>query len=150
VTVVSEDAHTADVYRDEISVRELARRHLRNPDARRVPCARRLMRELHDAVEGRRSSGGRGVSDERVFRLDEVVRALRLREAGAAYLTPTGCEVDAIYASRSELEPALRSGAAAHLALLTDPRRSVGVEAYRPSAACRAQLERGLAALASR
>jgi hypothetical protein len=101
-------------------VRELAEEHLRNPGARGVPCARSLMVQLQAAVDGRPASD---VDDERVYTFDEIVAALRLRKDGAVYRGPRGCEIDAMYTSRSELEPALEEGAAANHVLVTDPDR---------------------------
>jgi hypothetical protein len=145
VEVVSQDADTGEKFRYRRTVRELAEQHLEYPGVRGVPCARSKMLALQAAVDGRPAP--RNVEDERVFTIAEIVEALGLRKDGALYRGPDGCEVDVIYAGRSELGPVLRDGAAANHELLTDPGQSLGLEVYRPTAACRRELERRLAAL---
>jgi hypothetical protein len=146
VELVSADAHTGEEYRDRMSVRELAKEHLKSPGTRAATCARSLIAELQAAIDGRPPP--RGVEDERVYLIAEVVEALELRKDGAVYHGPHGCEIDFIYASRSELEPVLGEGAEGNRELITDPAQTVGVDVFRPTAACRRALERRLAALA--
>ena len=100
VTVVSQDAHTGETYRDRMTVRELANEHL--------------------------------------------------RKDGAIYRGPGSCEINGLYASRDDLEPVLDEGDTTDPVIVTDPGRTVGVEVFRPTAACRGELERGLTALAAR
>jgi hypothetical protein len=66
VTLTSRDAESGEIYRDEITVRELAEEHLGNPGVRGVPCERRLMQELQDAAHGR-TGPTRQLEDERVY-----------------------------------------------------------------------------------
>ena len=106
------DAHDGKTYRDPVTVRELAEEHLDIPGVRGVPCQRRLMLELQAAVEGRDGPPPDAGQNERVYLIEEVVKALSLREDGAVYHGPEGCEIDFIYGSRSELEPTLRDGPA--------------------------------------
>ena len=146
VEVVFQDADTGEKFRYRETVRDLAQEHLRHPGARGVPCARSKMLALQAAVDGR--AAPRDVEDERVFAVAEIVDALELHKNGAGYRGPRGCEVDFIYASRSELEPSLEHGAAANHELVTDPAQTVGLEVYRPTGACRQELERRLTALA--
>ena len=146
VEVVSQDSDTGEKFRYRMTVRELAEEQLESPGVRGVPCARSKMLALQAAVDGRPAP--RDVEDERVFTIAEIVQSLGLRKNGAGYRGPRGCEIDFIYASRSELEPSLKHGAAANRELVTDPAQTVGLEAYRPTAACRRELERRLAALA--
>jgi hypothetical protein len=150
VTLTSRDAESAEIYRDEVTVRELAEEHLGNPGVRGVPCQQALMQELQDAVDGRTRSTPDGLEDERVYPVYEVVRALRLRKDGAVYFSPGGCQIEEIYSSRSDLEPALREGETKNHRLVTDSDQTVGVTVFKPSAACERELRRRLAELASR
>jgi hypothetical protein len=146
VLLVTADAHTGEAFHDRMTVRELAKEHLKSPGTRAATCARSLIAELQAAVDGRPAP--RNVKDERVYTVAEVEDSLDLRKDGAGYDGPRGCVVDFVYASRSELEPSLKHGAAANHVLIMDPEQTVGVEAFRPTAACRRELERRLAALA--
>ena len=108
------------------------------------------MLELRAAVGGRDQPPPDAAQNERVYTVEQIVRALGLRKDGAVYHGPEGCEIDSMYSSRSELEVALGDGAVGNHELVTDPDRTVGVEVYRPSAACVRELERRLAALVAR
>jgi hypothetical protein len=151
-TLVSHDPHSSRVYRERVTVRELAQEHLRNPGVRGVPCQRRLMWELQAAVDGRAGPPPAGLENERVYTVEQIVDALQLRDHGAIYRGPKGCEINDgdIYTSRSELEPTLREGEVKNYVLVTDRNRTVGVSVFRPSVACERELKHRLAALVAR
>ena len=150
VTLVSYDAHDGKTYRDPVTVRELAEEHLDNPGVRAVPCQRRLMLGAPSRGRGsRRTASGRRA--ERAGLSDRGGRQGPQPPRGRSGLPrPQGCEIDFIYGSRSELEPTLRDGPPGNHGLVTDPDQTVGVQVYKPSAACVRELERRLAALAAR
>jgi hypothetical protein len=150
VTLTSRDAESAEIYRDEVTVRELAEEHLGNPGVGGVPCQRALMQALQDAVDGRTRPTPDGLEEERVYPIYEVVRTLRLRKDGAVYFSPAGCQIEEIYSSRSDLKPSLRYGETQNHRLVTDPDQTIGVSVFKPSAACEQELKRRLAELASR
>jgi hypothetical protein len=149
VTLVSHDAHSTRIYREGVTVRELAEEHLRNPGVRGVPCQRRLMWELTAAVDGRAGPPPASVENERVYTVQQIVDALQLRDHGAIYRGPKGCVINDgdLYTSASEVELSLRGGGGEKYVLVTDRDRTVGVEVFRPSAACERELKRRLAEL---
>jgi hypothetical protein len=149
VRLVSHDAHSARIYRERVTVRELAEEHLRNPGVRGVPCQRRLMWELKVAVDGRPGPPPASVDNERVYTVQQIVDALQLRDHGAIYRGPKGCVINDgdLYTSASEVELGLRGGDGEKHVLVTDRDRTVGVEVFRPSAACERELKRRLAEL---
>jgi hypothetical protein len=152
VTLVSHYAHSTRIHRERVTVRELAKEHLRNPGVRGVPCQRRLMWELKTAVDGRAGPPLASVENERVYTEQQIVDALQLRDRGAIYRGPKGCVINDgdLNTSASEVELALREGDGENYVLVTDRDRTVGVEVFRPSAACERELKRRLAELVAR
>jgi hypothetical protein len=154
VTLVARDAHSPRLHRYRVTVRELAEEHLRNPGVRGVPCQRRLMWELKAAVDGRAGPPPASVENERVYTVQLIVDALQLRSHGAIYRGPKGCVINDgdLYTSASDVELALpdRDGDGDKYVLVTDRDRTVGVEVFRPSAACERELKRRLAELVAR
>jgi hypothetical protein len=156
VTLVSHDAHSTRIYRERMTVRDLAEEHLRNPGVRGVPCQRRLMWELKAAVDGRAGPPPASVENERVYTVQLIVDALQLRSHGAIYRGPKGCVINEgdLYTSASDVELALPDrdgdGDGDKYVLVTDRDRTVGVEVFRASAACERELKRRLAELVAR
>jgi hypothetical protein len=149
VTFTSYGAHTGETYRRELTIRALAKEHLRNPGIEGVPCQRALMQELQDAVRGHSgpTAPGPGVRNERVYTHDEVIEALDLEKRGAMYTTRTGCRIGSIHTNEWEVRLARREHIAE--AIIAAPDGTVGVGAFKPSAGCRQDIERRLATLAA-
>jgi len=144
ITREFEDAHSGERHKERLSVRDLAREHLGNPGIKGVPCARRQMARLQNAVEPGRKT--RELEDERVFLIDEVVRALRLRQDGTIYTNRHCREVQQILTAREEVQISERSPIE-NIELIASPDKTVGIEAFKPTPQCRRYLERRLALL---
>jgi hypothetical protein len=150
VVFTSYGAHTGKIYRREITVRALAKEHLRNPGIIGAPCQRALMQELQDAVRGHSgpTAPGPGLRNERTYTYDEVIHALELEKHGAIYMSPGDCRIQSIHTSKGEVRQAQRERTAGET-LIAAPDGTVGVGAFKPSADCREEIERRLRALAA-
>lgn len=147
VTFESTDAHSGDVYREKMTVRELAEEHLETPGVKGVPCERALMQELQDAVDDKADPTPLP-PNEVVFLYDDVVKALRLTEDRGVLRSPSGCEVDDILLDAHEVKVELEDPIADH-AVITDPDQRVGVSVFKASSPCRREMENRLAHLAA-
>jgi hypothetical protein len=110
------------------------------------------MWELKLAVDGRAGLPPASMEDERDFTVQQIVDALQLRDRGAIYRGPKACVINNgdLYTSASELELGVRVGDGEKYVLVTDHDRTLGVEVFRPSAACERGLKRRLAQLVAR
>lgn len=147
LTRVWTDAHSERKFRDELTVRELAEEHLREPGVKGAPCERKLMHRLQQAVDPE-SADATVPPDEPVFLLDDVVDALELTGGSMQPYRNARCaEVQNILHDRFDVELALDEPVP-HVEVITVPDRSVGVEVRKPTAACREFIKRRLQALA--
>jgi hypothetical protein len=148
LTRVWTSAHSVREYRDELTVRALAEEHLRQPGVDGVPCARNLMRRLQQAVDVESADAAAAAPDDAVFLVDDVVAALGLSEGGGVPYRNARCaEVQTILTDRDEVELA-SDEPVPNVELITAPDRTVGVEVFKPTAACREFIQRRLQALA--
>jgi hypothetical protein len=143
---VFEDGHAGERVRERLTVLELAEEHLRHPGFEGVPCARTVMAELRDAVARARGEDppqSRTRRDDPVFLVKEVVAEMRLHERGTVFRNAHCREVHEILRTRLEVQIGL-DDATKNVEAITVPNPKVGVTALRPTARCRAFLERRL------
>lgn len=106
------------------------------------------MHRLQQAVDPDSGDATAMAPDDPVFLVDDVVAALGLSEGGGGPYRNARCaEVQTILTDREEVELASEEPVP-HVELITAPDRTVGVEVFKPTAACREFIQRRLEALA--
>ena len=133
VTMHYQDAHTGEPFDETLTIKALAKQHLKNPGIKGVPCARRIMSELKAAVEGKPAP--KGVKNDVLHTLDELVRKLHLRKDGAVYWSPDGCQIQGLYFDRDEVRSAQREPIRNNV-IVASPDGTAGVQIFKPDDRC--------------
>jgi hypothetical protein len=144
VTLHYEDSHTGEPFTETLTVKALAKQHLKNPGLKGVPCARKLMSELKAAFDGKPAP--KGVKNDTLHTMDELVRKLHLRKDGAVYWSPDGCQVQGLYFDRDEVKSAQEEPIRNNV-IVASPDGSAGVQIYKPDARCLNRIKNDLKAI---
>ncbi len=149
VTFISRDSESPEIYREQLTVRELAEQHLETPGVKGVPCQRVLTQQLQEAVDGNDSPTRPSTTmhNERDYTFDEIKWALSIGTRAGDEVTPEGCQIAMIHPTRDHVRIALDESRRDSV-VLTAPDRSVGITVFRPTDRCRRAALRDLAKLA--